>query len=212
MLTLQDRKQKLVREAIWDAAIDLFSREGYEETTVDAIAEAAGVSRRSFFRYFSSKSDLMAYGVVSYGDELMGAIEACPPGMPESEVFRATVRRVAHHLASQNSEAQARTRKIMQIAEKYPAALEVQLARLAEVQKRVTGAFARRGGKTPGEDDVTAEVLGALTLSVLSLTFRLWFHKGQKDASKTADEVLAGMERVICGYDGGGKPARGNSF
>src|SRR5437899_1533793 len=50
--TLQARKQRLVRDAIWDAAIDLFAQEGFDETTVDDIARAAGVSRRSFFRYF----------------------------------------------------------------------------------------------------------------------------------------------------------------
>src|SRR3954454_14163508 len=74
--TLQARKQLLVRDAIWDTATDLFTDKGFDATTVDDIAQAAGVSRRSFFRYFSSKSDLMAYGMVSYGAELSEAIDA----------------------------------------------------------------------------------------------------------------------------------------
>ena len=76
--TLHARKQQFVRDAIWDAATDLFAEKGFDETTVDDIAEAAGVSRRSFFRYFSSKSDLMAHGMVSYGAELSEAIELAP--------------------------------------------------------------------------------------------------------------------------------------
>ena len=65
--TLQERKQQVVRSAIWDAAIDLFVEKGYDETTVDEVAERAGVSRRSFFRYFSSKSDLVSAGMATYG-------------------------------------------------------------------------------------------------------------------------------------------------
>jgi AcrR family transcriptional regulator len=77
-LTIQKRKQLLVRDAIWDAAIDLFGKKGFDKTTVDDIAKAAGVSRRSFFRYFSSKDDLLAQGMISYGEWLEQAIESCP--------------------------------------------------------------------------------------------------------------------------------------
>jgi AcrR family transcriptional regulator len=53
-----DRRRR-VREALTAAAIDLFQARGYEETTVDEIAAAAGVGRRTFFRYFPSKEDVI---------------------------------------------------------------------------------------------------------------------------------------------------------
>src|SRR6266511_2162507 len=183
--TLQARKQQLVRDAIWDAATDLFAEKGFEETTVDDIAQAAGVSRRSFFRYFSSKSDLMAQVIVSYATALTDAINACPPTYSLSEIFRETVLQVA-----QQSAAYPRTRKIMQIAAKYPAAREAQLSRMAELQDRVAEAFARRCRQT-SEDDLTPGVLAGLTLSVLSVTFRSWFEQGQQDISLTARQVFA---------------------
>src|SRR4051794_41184615 len=105
--TLQARKQQLVRDAIWDAAIDLFSQKGFDETTVDDIAEAAGVSRRSFFRYFSSKSDLMGQDIVTYANALTQVIDGYPKNYPLSEVFRQTVLQVA-----QQSAAHPRTRDI----------------------------------------------------------------------------------------------------
>jgi AcrR family transcriptional regulator len=53
-----DRRRR-VREALTAAAIDLFQSQGYEETTVDEIAASAGVGRRTFFRYFPSKEDVI---------------------------------------------------------------------------------------------------------------------------------------------------------
>jgi AcrR family transcriptional regulator len=55
---LPDRRRR-VREALTAAAIELFLTKGYEETTVDEIAAAAGVGRRTFFRYFPSKEDVI---------------------------------------------------------------------------------------------------------------------------------------------------------
>jgi AcrR family transcriptional regulator len=49
------------REAIVAAAIDLFDRQGFDATTVDAIAEAAEVSRRTVFRYFRTKEDILFF-------------------------------------------------------------------------------------------------------------------------------------------------------
>src|SRR5580704_1762124 len=92
---LRVQKRQLVRDAIWDAAIDLFADKGFDETTVDDIARAAGVSRRSCFRYFSSKSHLMAHGMANYGTTLTDAILACPPAYSLQEVFRTTVLQVA---------------------------------------------------------------------------------------------------------------------
>jgi len=190
--TLQARKQQFVRDAIWDAATDLFARKGFDETTVDDIARAAGVSRRSFFRYFSSKSDLMAQGIVSYAASLTEAIDACPPADSLSEVVRKTV----HHVAQQAA-ANPRTPKIMRIAAKYPTAREAQLSRMAELQDQVASAFARRCRQSP-EDDLTPGVLAGLTLSVLSVTFRSWFEHDQPDISITADQVFATLNRLVC--------------
>lgn len=63
-------------------ALDLFTRQGFEETTVEQIAGAAGIGRRTFFRYFRSKND------VAWGDfdhqlrRFRAAFEAVPPSTP----------------------------------------------------------------------------------------------------------------------------------
>src|SRR3569833_1004137 len=76
--SLQARKQEFVRDAIWTAAIDLYAEKGFEQTTLDDIVAAAGTSRRTFFRHFESKRDLIAQPIANYGASLTRAIESCP--------------------------------------------------------------------------------------------------------------------------------------
>ena len=193
------RKQQLVRDTIWDAAIQLFAEKGFDETTVDDIAAAAGTSRRSFFRYFQSKSDLMAQDIVSYGASLADAIRRCPPGCSLPEVLRRTMLQAAQHSA-----AQPRTRQIMEIAAQYPAAREAQIARVAEVQEHLAAAYAERC-RVNGGNDLTAHVLAGLTLSLLSVTFRTWFTNGQNDIASTVDQVFATVQQLMGGRVGAGR-------
>jgi len=187
--TLQERKQQLVRQAIWDAATDLFAVRGYDETTIDEIALEAGVSRRSFFRYFSSKNDLMAQGIDTYADYLTEAVIACNPHAPPPELFRQTILRVASICALQ-----PRIRKVMQIVTKYPAARIAQEERANDLHARVEAAFARRIPKS--EKHLTPGVVAGLTLSVLTVIFRVWFEQGQGDITTTAEQVLATLGRL----------------
>jgi AcrR family transcriptional regulator len=184
--TLQERKQQLVRQAIWDAATDLFAEKGFDETTVDDIALQAGVSRRSFFRYFSSKNDLMAQGIDAYADHLTEAINACDPRSTPQEIFRQTIVRVASVCALQ-----PRIRKVMQIVTRYPAARIAQEERAGELQARVEAAFARRIRKS--EKQLPPAVVAGLTLSVLTVIFRVWFEHGEGDITATAERVLAAL-------------------
>jgi len=56
---LREVKRRQTRSRIIDAGLRLFLEQGYEATTIDAIAEDARISRRSFYSYFKSKDDLL---------------------------------------------------------------------------------------------------------------------------------------------------------
>ena len=189
--SLQERKQQVVRDVIWAAATTLFYEKGYDETTVEDIAEKAGVSRRSFFRYFESKSDIMAVAVDSYATLLTEAIEACPRADSLGEVFRHTVLEVAQHCASD-----PHTRKVMQIAAKYPAAREALQSGTIEIEQRIAAAFAPRCGKG-ADKNITAGVVAGLALSVLSVIFRVWFEQGKQDVTATVNQVMDTLTRLV---------------
>jgi AcrR family transcriptional regulator len=188
---LQARKQDVVRSAIWDAAIDLFAGRGFEETTVDEIARAAGVSTRTFFRYFASKADLMGQGMTTYRTLLSTAVRAAPSALSPMQVLRHTVQKIAADAAGQ-----PRTRQIVAIAGASPAAREAQLARRGEVENELAEAFAARIRTAP-DDTVSARLLAAVTLAVVDVTFRVWSKSGETDIVSIVDDVLATLVGLV---------------
>ena len=56
---LRERRKQSTRQAVEDAALQLYRERGIHETTIDELCEQAGIARRTFFRYFSSKEDVL---------------------------------------------------------------------------------------------------------------------------------------------------------
>ena len=73
-------------------ALDLFATRGFEETTVDDIAAAAGIGRRTFFRYYASKNDAVWGDFDTQLDKLRAWFDECKPDVPLMDaVHRAVV-------------------------------------------------------------------------------------------------------------------------
>jgi len=181
---LLKRKQQVVRDAIWNAAIDLFGEKGFDETTVDDIAAAAGVSQRTFFRYFASKSDLMGQGVLAYGEALTAAIKTCPQSANSFDVLRKAVLNIATTVASY-----PRSKDVIAVSIRFPAAREAQRSRMGEVEESVAQAFAARM-KKGRERELTSRLLAGLTLTILDATMRLWFAEGAENIAVVAEQVM----------------------
>ena len=76
--SLRDVARNAVRDEVVCAAWELFAEHGFEATTVDQIAAAAGMSRRTFFRYFAGKDELILDKLLEVGDRLADALAARP--------------------------------------------------------------------------------------------------------------------------------------
>jgi AcrR family transcriptional regulator len=84
---LQERRLARTRSDIQRAAFELFEQHGFDTVTIDQIAERAGVSPRTYFRYFEAKSDLI-FGVITGPLERVAeALEGCPPHEPIGRAF-----------------------------------------------------------------------------------------------------------------------------
>ncbi|HEX3932650.1 MAG TPA: TetR family transcriptional regulator [Nocardioides sp.] len=77
--SLRDVARNAVRDEVMRAAWELFAVHGFEATTVEQIAEAAGMSRRTFFRYFNGKDELILDKLLEVGDRVAAALAARPP-------------------------------------------------------------------------------------------------------------------------------------
>ena len=72
-------------------ALELFAERGFEATTVDDLAEAAGIGRRTFFRYFPSKNDVVYGDFDAALDGLRSALAATPASVPLLDGIRDAV-------------------------------------------------------------------------------------------------------------------------
>jgi AcrR family transcriptional regulator len=89
---LRERKKAKTRAAIQEHALRLFREQGYEATTVEQIAEAAEVSPSTFFRYFGSKEDVVAYD--AFDPLIIEAWRAQPAGLSLLATMRNAMKEV----------------------------------------------------------------------------------------------------------------------
>jgi AcrR family transcriptional regulator len=76
--SLRERKHEFVLREIERAAWDLFATVGFDKATVEAISRNAGVSRRTFFRYFRTKEELLSFSVEHFGQRVAQRFEEAP--------------------------------------------------------------------------------------------------------------------------------------
>lgn len=76
--SLRAIKAEAVTASIAAHALALFDEKGFDAVTVDDIAAASGISRRSFFRYFPTKEDVVVAGHAAFGERIIEAVKARP--------------------------------------------------------------------------------------------------------------------------------------
>ncbi|MEU9997574.1 TetR family transcriptional regulator [Streptomyces sp. NPDC050848] len=87
-LTLAQRKRQLVSNELTEAALQLLAVKGFDAVTVDEIVATAGVSKRTFFRYFASKEDVVVQFLADMGTGIRAELAARPAEEPPSVALR----------------------------------------------------------------------------------------------------------------------------
>lgn len=163
---LRARKRADTHARIHQAALTLFGRQGFEATTLDDIATAAGVSRRSLFHYFGSKEDIVLSTKAGLGE----LIEAAVARRPTDEPLLAMAEHALTDMAAdfQGPEARALARLIHDT----PALRAGDHAKYEMLERRLATALAAQKGLPP--DDLHARVVATTAIGVLRMASETW--------------------------------------
>jgi AcrR family transcriptional regulator len=91
-LGLRERKKQRTRQAIVDAAFELFAHRGFDGTTIADIAEAAEIAPRTFFAYFPSKDDVVFHDFEEQYEMIASWLRDREPGTNAIDALRAGIR------------------------------------------------------------------------------------------------------------------------
>jgi AcrR family transcriptional regulator len=130
-----------VRARLQRAAIDLFRERGYDRTTAADIAARAGVTERTFFRYFPDKREVLFGGEAVLSAALTAAIADAPPELGPLEALFRAFRSVVPLLEANRPFSEPRQAVIAGT----PALAERELAKLATLSDALAAALNRRG-------------------------------------------------------------------
>ena len=159
------RWQPDARERLQLAALALYGERGYEETTVAEIAERAGLTKRTFFRYFADKREVLFWGSELLEQQMVAAIEAAPASAPALGMIGAALDAAAARFEEVREFAGPRHRIIASSRELR----ERELIKAASLAAAMAQALRGRGL------DETAASLAALTgTTVMHVAFEQW--------------------------------------
>ena len=209
-------QRQQMRQDLAAAAMELFANQGYEETTVDQIAAAAGVARRTFFRYFRSKEEAIFPDhddtLVRVADLLAGADPAEHP----LDVVCRGIKEVLRMYAATPGVSVARYRLIRQV----PTLREREIAVVARYERLFTryllGRFDTAGESSGGwergvgDDAMLAEVSAAAVVAAHNHVLRRWLRSGGRgEVEPQLDHAFEVIRRTFWGNAATGIPARG---
>jgi AcrR family transcriptional regulator len=166
--TLRERTRRAVSNELLDVAQELFAEKGYEQVTVEEIAETAGISRRSFFRYFASKDALVLGKFDRQGEQFVDALNA----RPLDEPLWVALRRMADEAVAYVSDPELGKRasemeRVIHTSESLHAGF---LQRMENAQHLVTDAAREReAARRSGMSDIAIAATVAAAFSALAV-------------------------------------------
>ncbi|GAA3396037.1 TetR family transcriptional regulator [Streptomyces roseoviridis] len=190
---LRERKKQRTRDALIRVALELFTTQGFERTTVDEIADSVDVSQRTFFRYFATKEDV-AFAVQQMVEErFVRALGERPPEEGPFDAMRNAVLSAWDTIGEAIAEVvpvelYLRT---FQLIESTPALLAVHLRRSTEMEETIARLIAEREGLDVDEDPRPRIAVAAFS-GVMRVTGQLW--------GRSEDPTLESMRELTGKY------------
>ncbi len=168
-------------------ALRLFTEQGFDETTIEQIAAEAGVSRRTFFRYFDSKASALWGEFDAEVESIRAALAAVPPDLPMMDAIRQAVVAANHYRAADIPELRARMSLIISVP-----ALQSSAAVRYDAWERAISDFAATRIQRPA-GSLYPLAVGRATLAVCRAAYDRWCVRGDADLTVYLDAAIAAL-------------------
>ncbi|MEU4228383.1 TetR family transcriptional regulator [Nonomuraea sp. NPDC026600] len=186
---LRERKKAKTRALIQKEALRLFREQGYVETTVEQIAEAAEVAPSTVFRYFATKEELV---FIDQFPPFAEALEAAPAELNPIRAVRVALREVTSgQTAEEIAEGVEREKLMLTVPELWAASLENVSGTLRTLQE----ILARRAGRDVDDPEIR-NITGAITGVLFAVWFD-WVKNPVMDGPAEVDKALAHLEEGL---------------
>jgi AcrR family transcriptional regulator len=182
--SLRERRKRRTAQAIVDAALRLFEEHGFDHTTVDQIAQAADISRRTFFRYFGDKEELFFVEDERLLDVITATLDGAPPDEPVLELARRATRALA---AASVAEPERRLVRERLIAE-TPALLARRMAKNLRWEQAIAERLVARGVAEPD-----ALLLPKLAMACFQAAYERWLRDPRQDLPVLVDQSFTAL-------------------
>jgi mycofactocin system transcriptional regulator len=187
------RRRVTSRAELEQAAFALFTANGFDETTVDDIAAAAGIGRRTFFRYFPSKNDI-PWGAFELELERMRVrLKACPPEIPLMEAVRLAL--IDFNMVP--AEQVPLHRRRMELILRVPTLFAHSALRFTAWRRVVAEFVAERTGLRP--DELAPQAIAYAVLGVALAAYEHWLDDDGADIGALLDGAMRELDAAFAG-------------
>jgi AcrR family transcriptional regulator len=184
------RWQPGARERLEQAALDLFIEQGFAETTVPQITARAGLTTRTFFRYFADKREVLFAGEESVPEQVARFMAEAPPSLgPMELIAEGLAPATAKIFEGRGLDYLVRRRAVI---DSEPALQERELRKFALLSEAL-----ERGFRDRGVDDLTARLAAEIAVTAFRVAVARWIDRhGDPDLETTVNQTLAAMRRL----------------
>ncbi|MGH9055990.1 MAG: TetR family transcriptional regulator [Acidimicrobiales bacterium] len=148
-----------------EAALTLFAERGFDQTTAEEIAKAAGLTERTFFRHFADKREVLFYGANDLKEHLVALVADAPlPASPIDAVFAAL-----ETIGKEFEERREFARRRHAVIAANPELRERELIKLQTIASALAGTLRQRG-----VDDTSATLAAEAGMAVFRVAFDRW--------------------------------------
>ena len=179
------------RGRLEQAALELYSERGFEQTTVAEIAKRAGLTERTFFRHFADKREVLFWGAGSLQDLLVGTVASAPDSAAPIDAVAAAIEAAGALLQERRDYARQRQAVIAANVELQ----ERELIKLASLASAIAGTLRQRGVR-----DLAASLTAEAGIAVFRIAFERWINEtSQRDFPQLIRESLDELKAVTAG-------------